>query len=349
MHSLFNKHNQSGQKSMNRIKTCIIVIISTFSVFPSFAQEGEKAYRFLELPTSTRINAMGGTNVSIIDNDISLVFQNPAALGKEMNMNANVSFMSYIADIKVGSAIFGKSIRDANAFAVGVNYVDYGDFKGTDANNIYSDKFGATDIAVNGVYSHMLTDRLRGGVTAKFIYSSYEEYTSTAIGFDVGLSYYNEDKEFSAGLVLTNVGAQISAYNDKRIGLPWDIHIGASKKIGNSPIRLSLTGVYLTQWDFSKIDEANGIDSSEDNFAKTLFKHTVIGLEVIPNKNLWLALGFNPKAHYDLKLQEGNKLGGFNAGAGIRISKFSIGFSFAKYHPSASSFHFSLGADISKF
>lgn len=338
---------------MNRIRTCITTItICTLSVFLSFSQEGEKAYRFLDLPTSTRINALGGTNVSIIDNDVSLVFQNPAALGKEMNMNANVSFMSYIADIKVGSAIFGKSIRDANAFAVGVNYIDYGSFKETDVNNSTpggNGDFGATDIAVNGVYSHMLTDRLRGGVTAKFIYSSYHDYTSTAIGFDVGLSYYDEDRELSAGLVVTNVGAQISAYNDKRIGLPWDIHIGASKKIGNSPIRVSLTGVYLTQWNFSRVDEANGIDSSDDNFAKTLFKHTVIGLEAIPNKNLWVALGFNPKAHYDLKLQEGNKFGGFNAGAGIRISKFSLGFSFAKYHPSATSFHFSLGADISKF
>jgi len=337
---------------MNRINTCIIIILTIISSFQLSAQEGEKAYRFLELPTSTRINALGGTNVSVIDNDISLVFQNPAALGKEMNMNANVGFMSYIADIKVGSAIFGKSIRDANAFAIGVNYIDYGKFKETDANNNIPDgtsEFGATDISVNGIYSHMLTDRLRGGVTAKFIYSSYHDYSSTAIGFDVGLSYYNEEQEFSAGLVLTNVGAQISSYNEKRIGLPWDIHIGASKKIGNSPVRLSLTGVYLTQWDFSRVDEANGIDSSDDSFTKTLFKHTVVGLEIIPSQNFWVALGFNPKAHYDLKLQEGNKLGGFNAGAGIRISKFSIGFSLAKYHPSATSFHFNLGADISKF
>ncbi|MEN9918819.1 MAG: type secretion system protein PorQ [Bacteroidota bacterium] len=334
---------------MNRITSCIASIICTIIGFYSVAQEGEKAYRFLELPTSTRINALGGNNVSIIENDISVVFSNPAALGKEMSMNASVGYMSYIADIKTGSAIFGKSIRDANAFAVGVNYLNYGSLKEVSDDNIIQGEFSASDIAISGVYSHMLTDRLRGGVTTKVIHSSYHAYTSTALGFDVGLSYYNEDREFSAGLVLKNIGSQLSAYNDQRISLPWDVNIGLSKKLNNAPIRISLTGVYLTQWNFSRINAANQIDTSDDGFAKTLIKHTVLGLDIIPSPNFWLALGFNAKAHYDLKLQEGNKFGGFNAGAGIRISKFSLGFSLAQYHPAASSFHLSLSADISKF
>lgn len=333
---------------MNRIKACITSIICTITIFQSFAQEGERAFRFLELPTSTRANALGGTNISVIENDISLVFLNPAALGPEMNMNANVNFLSYISDIKVGSAIFGKSIRENNSFAVGVNYIDYGDFKETTTEEVIGN-FSAKDIAVNGVYSHMLTNRLRGGVTAKFISSNYQDYSSTAIGFDVGLSYYNEDREFSAGLVLKNMGSQISSYDDKRVGLPWDIQLGISKKLNNAPIRLSLTAVYLTQWDFARVNEANGIDTSSDGFLKTAFKHTIIGIDLIPSENFWISAGFNPKVHYDMALEDGNKFGGFNGGAGIRIQKFSIGFSLAKYHPSATTYHFSLAVDISKF
>ncbi len=334
---------------MKRINIYITVLICIVSTFGAKAQDGEKVFRFLDLPNSVRSDALGGTNVSAIENDISLVFQNPAALGKEMDMNANVNFMSYIADVKVGSAIFGKSIREANSFAVGVNYIDYGSFKETNENNEELGSFGAKDIVVNGIYSHMLTNRLRGGVTTKFISSTYADYSSIAIGFDVGLSYYNEDREFSAGLVLKNIGSQLSSYNDKRVSLPWDINIGISKKLRNAPIRFSITGVYLTQWNFSRVDEANGIDSSDDNFAKTLFKHAIFGIDIIPSQNFWIGIGYNPKVHYDLKLQEGNKFGGLNAGAGIKIQKFSIGFSLAKYHPSATSFHFSLGMDISKF
>lgn len=333
---------------MNKIKTCLFCIICFCCALPTWGQEGEKTYRFLEYPTSVRADALGGTNVSLIDNDISLVFHNPAALGKEMNLKASLNYLSYIADIKAVSAIFGKSIRDVNAFAVGINYLDYGKFKETTVNEIVGE-FQAKDIAVNGVYSHMLSNRLRGGVTAKFIYSSYAEFTSTALGFDVGLSYYNEDSEFSAGLVLKNMGAQLSAYNQKRIGLPWDVQMGASKKLSNAPIRFSLTARYLTQWKFSRIDAANGIDSSGDGFVKTLFKHSVIGVDLLPTNNLWLAVGFNPKVNSDLKLQDGNKWGGFNAGAGIRIQKVSVGFSLSQYHPSATSYHFNIAFDMSKF
>lgn len=341
--------SSSLEMHMKKIGLYLSLLLFSAVTSSTLAQDGEKAFRFLDLPTSTRANALGGTNVSVIENDISLVFQNPAALGKEMNMQANVSFMSYIADIKLGNAIFGKAIKDANAFAVGVTYLDYGNFKETTVDNTISGSFSGKDIVVNGIYSHMLTNRLRGGVTAKFISSSYADYTSTAIGFDVGLSYYNEDREFSAGLVLKNIGGQLSSYNDKRISLPWDVNVGLSKRFNNTPLRVSITGNYLTQWNFSKVDKANGIDSSDDGFAKTLFKHTIIGVDILPSDNLWLSVGFNPKVHYDLKLQEGNKFGGFNAGAGIKIQRFSLGFSFAKYHPSASSYHFSLGVDISKF
>lgn len=323
-----------------------LLLLTSFSV--SQAQNGEKVYRFLNLPTSTHVNALGGNNVSLVDNDISLVFHNPALLGKEMDMNVNVNYMSYIADIGSGSGIFGKSINEISSYAIGMNYIDYGDFDKMTAEQIREGSFSAKDFAISGMYSRDLTPYLRGGVTAKFIYSAYDSYTSTAIGFDVGLSYYNEDKSFSAGLVLKNVGAQLSSYNDERVGLPWDVQLGLTKRIKNAPIRFSLTGIYLTQWDFEKIDNANAVERSDDNFTKTLFKHMVFGVDLLPSENMWIGVGYSPKANSDMKLTDGNKWGGLNAGAGIRIKRFNVGFSFANYHPSATSYHFSFSMDISK-
>ncbi|MFR9166427.1 MAG: type IX secretion system protein PorQ [Dysgonomonas sp.] len=316
--------------------------------FISYAQEGEKVYRFLNLPTSTHVNALGGSNVSLVDNDISLVFHNPALLGEEMNMNVNVNYMSYIADIGYGSAIFGKSINELSTFAVGLSYLDYGDMKQASAENEADGNFSAKEWVLNGVYSRDLTPFLRGGVAMKFLYSSIDSYSSTAIGVDVGLSYYNKDKSFSAGLAIKNVGAQLSAYNEKRVSLPWDVQLGLTKRLGHSPLRLSVTGIYLNQWKFEKVNKANGINDDEDSFFKTFTKHLVFGLDVIPTENLWLGVGYSPKVHSDLKIQDGNKWGGWNLGAGVRVKRFNIGFSFAQYHPDATSYHFSLSFDLSK-
>lgn len=331
---------------MTRFLTFVISFI-LFSI-TTYSQNGEKVFRFLNLPTSTHVNALGGNNVSLIDNDISLVFHNPALLGDEMNMNVNVNYMSYFGDIGSGSMIFGKSINPISSFAVGVNYIDYGDFKRMTAENIEQGTFSGKDWVLNGVYSRDLTRYLRGGVTAKFIYSSYDEYSSVGIGFDVGLSYYNEDKSFSAGLALKNVGTQLSAFNEERIRLPWDVQLGLTKRIKNSPLRVSLTGIYLSQWNFEKIDEANGLEKSDDNFTKTLFKHLVIGLDLLPSENMWLGVGYSPKAHSDMKLTEGNKWGGWNFGAGIRVKRYNVGFSLSQYHPSATSYHFSFSMDLSR-
>ena len=44
------------------------------------AQESKTAYNFLRLPVSAHAAAMGGANISIIEDDASLVFHNPALL-----------------------------------------------------------------------------------------------------------------------------------------------------------------------------------------------------------------------------------------------------------------------------
>lgn len=331
---------------MNRYFGVIILfLLASLSVY---SQNGEQVFRFLNLPTSTHVNAIGGSNVSLVDNDISLVFHNPALLGDEMNMYVNANYMSYIGDIGSGSMIFGKSINPLSSFAVGVNFIDYGDFKRMSAENIEEGSFSGKDWVLNGVYSRDLTRYLRGGVTAKLIYSSYDSYSSVGIGFDVGLSYYNLDKSFSAGIVIKNVGTQLSSFNDKRVSLPWDVQVGLTKRIKNSPLRFSLTGIYLTQWDFDRIDTANGLKKSNDNFTKTLLNHMVIGVDLLPSENVWLGVGFSPKANSDMKIIEGNKMGGWNFGGGIRIKRYSVGFSMAQYHPSATSYHFSLTMDLSR-
>ncbi|MDH6355639.1 hypothetical protein M2132_001984 [Dysgonomonas sp. PH5-45] len=338
------------KKTLTYTVLCTLCFIGLMSVSPEAkAQEGEKIFRFLNLPSSTRVNAMGGNNVSLVENDLSLVFHNPALLGYEMNMNVNVNYMSYIDDIAVGSAIFGKKLDEISSFSVGANYFDYGKYDRASDLGERDGTFGAKDIALNGSYARDLTSKLRGGVTLKFIYSAYEDFSSTAVGFDVGLSYYDKPSEFSWGVAIKNIGAQISSYNDERESMPWDVQIGISKKLSHAPVRLSLTGMYLTQWKFEHINAANGIEDKDDNFFKTLFKHMVIGVDIIPNDNFWIGVGYNPKMASDMKIKDGNKWGGWSAGAGIRVKKFNVGFSMAQYHLKAMSYHFSVGMDISKY
>lgn len=332
-----------------QIKHTILCVLSLFLIQRTVAQQSEAAYKYLRFPSSARVNALGGNNVSLVENDVSLVFQNPSLLGTEMDKNLNVTYMSYVADIAVGDAIYAKTLTPISAFAVGANYVSYGNFQGYDEDEVSTGDFSAKDIAINGMYSRDLTNKLRGGITAKILFSNYEQYSSSAIGFDVGLSYFIEDKDFTLAAVAKNIGAQLSSYNDQRLALPWDFQIGMTRKLSHAPIRVSLTAQYLNQWHFDRVNAANDITDENQSFVPTLFKHMILGVELLPSDNFWIGVGYNPKVHSDLKLEEGNKWGGFNLGAGFKAKKMTISFALARYYPSTASYQLSLTMDLSKY
>lgn len=183
----------------------------------------------------------------------------------------------------------------------------------------------------------------------KMLYSHLAEYSSFGIGVDAGLSYYDEEKNLSFGVVLKNIGAQLKAYDSERGRLPWDIQMGISKKMEHAPIRVSVTATHLKQWKFKYIDETMAEKDLEDSFVQTLAKHLIFGVDFLPSDNFWVGLGYNPKANMDMKLKEGgNRLGGFSVGAGLHVSRFDIGASVARYHPSALSLMLSLSMSLSE-
>lgn len=326
----------------------LFVWLFSLAALSAAAQNGDEAYAFLRFPTSTRANALGGHTVSLVERDPSLIFHNPALLGAEMDGMINLNYMNYISDINVGSAAFTKAAGEKSAWGAGASFISYGNIKEVSPENIILGDLSAKDISVEGFYSRDLNARWRGGLSLKFLYSSFADYTSIGLCVDAGLSYYHSEKGFSAGIVLKNIGAQLKPYDDKRQKMPWDIQLGLSKMMAHAPIRFSLTAQYLKQWKFDYIDGTE-VKASGDSFFQTFVKHFVIGIDYIPSENFWLGVGFNPKSHLDMKLKGGNGLGGFSAGAGVKIKMFDVGVSVAKYHPSAMSLMLSVSTTLADF
>lgn len=326
----------------------LFILFFLFVLQTTVAQSGDQVFSFLRYPASTRANAMGGNNVSLVERDPSLIFQNPALLGGEMDGMVNLNYMNYIADINVGSALFTKALKEKAAWGIGVTYFSNGTIKGMTSEQISTGDITAKDINVSGFFSYDLSDRWRGGASLKFLYSNMDIYTSVGIAVDAGLSYYNSEKDFSFGFAFKNIGAQLKPYEDERQKMPWDIQMGITKRLNHAPIRLSLTAQYLNRWKFDYIDDTDK-EYKGDSFFQAFVKHFVIGVDYVPSENFWLGLGYNPKTALDMKLQGGNALSGFSGGAGVKIKMFDVGVSVAKYHPSALSFMVGVSTTIGDF
>jgi hypothetical protein len=292
---------------------------------------GNEAFAFLRLPVSARVAALGGTNVSLVEPDISLSMHNPALLGQEVSGVLQVGYMNFFGSLNSGNAIFSKAMGDKGAWAVAARYLSYGNIKGADAEGLMTGDFNANDVSMEAIYSHDLSERWRGGLSFQFLYSSIEKYNSIGIAVNAGLSYYDSDNGFSGAVALRSIGAQLKAYDEKRFPLPWDIQAGVSKRLAHAPVRVSLTALNLSRWNIGWA------------------QHFAIGADFIPSDNIWLGLGYSPQVAADMKLTGGgNGLGGFSIGGGLRISSLSVDIAVARYHPSAMSIMLNLSMPVTK-
>lgn len=331
------------------MRSILFTFICLVASIQLYAQAGDESFGSLRYPNSSKANALGGHTVALIELDPSLAFHNPALFGQESDGAISLSYLNYFSTINTGSAIFTKALKERAAWGIGAAFVNYGSIKETTSENVILGDASLNDVHLQGFFSYDLSNRWRGGLSMKFLYSSLAGYTSMGLAVDAGLSYFNGDNDFSFGVTLKNIGAQLKAYDEKRAKLPWDIQLGISKIMKFAPLRLSITAVHLNKWKFNYINEANAIPDLNNSFFQNFFKHLIFGIDYVGSDNFWVGIGFNPKANMDMKIQNGNKLGGFSAGAGVRISKFDVTASYARYHPSANSIMVSISTAIPEF
>ncbi len=332
-------------------KNILLVAMTVIATVVATAQDGTTAYQFLDVPVSTHVYALGGHNLTIIDDDINLVEQNPALLGNEFDHQVGLNYMRYIGGTNFMGARYGQGVGEHGAAGIGIQYYGYGKMNATDLSGAVTGTFNASDLAVTLTYSHDISERLRGGISLKYIHSSYETYSAGAIGVDLGINYYNPDKDLSFSLVAKNLGGQVKKFNDKRDKLPWDIQLGFSKGLGSTPFRISVTAFNLTKWKlpyYEPADKSNVTSDlvKKDKFASNLFRHLVFGLEYMPTDRIYIAAGYNYKTRTDMSTYKRNFLSGFSIGGGMKVKALGFGVAFAQPHTGATTFMFNLTTSI---
>ena len=340
------------------MKKFVLIAIIVILNLTAFSQNGgEKTYKFLNIPTSARISALGGFNVSHIDGDLSFVNANPAMLTADMNNQFVLSYTNYVSDINLGYAIYARNFEKAGIFSAGIQYLNYGRFYNTNEYGEILGKFNAADYALNISYSYPLKKFNFGG-TFKTIVSDYFEATSFGVAVDLGATYKDTASLFSAGMVIKNLGFQIKKYSKGvREGLPIDMQLGITKKFRHAPISLSLTTIDLFNWSLRyESTFRRNYESSEEvkeNFLNKLghagdelMRHLVIGADINIKNVFYISLGFNYRRRMEMALVNKGKIVGFSAGFGLCLKKFSLEYSYSSYHIAGSVNYVSLKINL---
>jgi len=287
------------------------------------AQDSQTVFNFLRLPVSAHAAALGGDNITLSDDDASLVFHNPALLYNVSDRTLGLNMMTYMQGSITGSASYSQTIGERGSWGVQGRFISYGEMKETTYDNQETGTFGARDIALGGTFAYGLTDLISGGVTAKMVASYIGQYNSLAAAVDLGLNYYNPDSEWSISAVARNLGGQLKAYDDDFERMPLDLQLGVSKRLIGSPLRFSATMVRLNDWHYG------------------IGKHFVIGADLLLSEQFYVAAGYNPLRASEMKItadeEESSHGAALSLGAGMMLERLQLHIAYGKYHVSSTS------------
>jgi hypothetical protein len=343
-------------------KFYFLFIIFIFSVNEClFAQLGRKnTYEFLSMPVSSRITGLGGIGTLIKDDDVNLASNNPSLLNDKMNGSISFNHNFYFAGISNGHVGFAKKLKGMNYHA-GLTYVSYGDFKATNQFDEDLGLFKASERAVVVGASRKLNDRFDAGVNLRTVFSTLETYKSFGLAGDAALTYSNDDKKTMITFLIKNLGRELSSYTDKNLSAPLDIQIGFSKRLKYLPLRFSIFGHQLQQWDvrYDDPDEVKEVsllgESNEPSpFSKNidnLFRHLIFNgeLSIGKNENLKIRGAYSHLRRQELNLSTIRSMAGFSIGFGLKIKKFTIDYGLGYHHLAGAANHLSIYTNLDRF
>jgi hypothetical protein len=330
-------------------KRALTIFLSAIFFTPLASQTGgDNVYEFLNLNHSGLVASLGGSNVSLPVSNLNLAYHNPALLNTGMNKNLALNYVNYLAGINYGLVLWSQSFSGAGNFAGGLAYLNYGSFTEADETGAITGSFKATEYAFSFIYSREIDSSFSAGINVKPVLSHLERYSSVGFAFDAGVAWQSRSRLLSAGLVLRNIGCQITTYiGEPRQKLPFEIEAGFSGKPENAPFRISLTLRHLEKFDLTHNYGSSAADegtagSFSDGFLENLMRHVIIGAEVMPHKNMYLSAGYNYQRKRELHIESKVSTVGFSWGFGINTTILVIEFGRANYHLAGSSNHLSL-------
>ncbi len=225
-------------------------------------------------------------------------------------------------DLYYGFAAGTFNTESWGTFGGSITFISYGRFARTTTSPTVIDEFDSFDIAFTGSYGTSLSDKLKGGISAKFIYSRLANVgagkemgqgTSTGFAIDLGLLYLASPR-LRLGMSLTNLGPKM-AYIDAAQSdeLPRNLSLGFAYKLIRSDY-----------YHFLVAGEVNKIMVGLGDGLKNEIKQVVLngGAEFMYANTIAFRGGY-------IHDEEG-KLKTFTVGVGIYI-KNTLKFDFAYY------------------
>ncbi len=320
---------------------------------------GTSSFQILQTVSPARVAALGGNAIAVKDGDINLGLIAPSLLDSTSDRQITLGYSSLFGEANISQAGYAHHFRSLGTLSFAVTNLGYGDFQLTDEAGQVQGSFNAGETVFQAGIGRQLDDRFSLGANVKFVLSELAEYKATALAVDLATTYHVPEKQFTATLMMKNIGRPISSYRDGvDEELPFEIQMAISKKLDKAPLRFSIIGENLQIWDLTpesssevEIDPLTGeeVQVNPGGFGENLARHLVFNAEILLTQNFNLRIGYNYNRRQQLKIEERPGAAGITYGLGLRIAKIHLSYARAAYSLAGVSNNFTLTVKFDDF
>jgi hypothetical protein len=322
---------------------------------------GSRSFLLLDIPSSARLGALGGSPVAVYDNDLNLGLFNPGLLNESMEKQVALSYLPYVDKINIGYASYCHHFDSLGLTgSASVQYVDYGTFTRTDETGQELGTFTAGEYVAQVGGAIALDSVFHAGVNIKYITSQLEEYNASAVAFDLGAVFVKQSLGLTVAATLRNIGFVIDDYTDTdtKEKLPFQAQLAATYKFKHAPFRLGVSFDNLQRWDLTyddpttqgQIDPTTGETIvTKPTGAHKVMLHVVPHVEVLFGKNFMLRFGYDYRRRHELRLDEKPGMSGICFGIGLKVSKLHLSYGYYQFNVAGASNAISLAVRFNDF
>lgn len=289
------------------MKIFFVVIMLLYCAEQGFAQRA--LYSFLRNEPSARAAALGGA-FSAVHDDPTASFLNPAVIATAEDNQVSATFFKHALDINAGFFVYNTSlhrlsVRDKGSVAIGVNYMNYGQFDRADRSGVITGAFGGGDVAFSLTYANALDSNWFYGVTAKYINNRLDNSATGAVAIDAGMLYNIPKAQVNIALSVLHAGTQLASVAAVQEELPLDVRLGFNHRLRGLPLLFNFSLNRLADQTPTMLDRLA-------NFS--------IGLEFYFGKAIRVRAGYDNQRRRGLAPDAQPRLAGFAGGVGLVLN-----------------------------
>jgi len=193
-----------------KIEKRIIVILSVlccFAVSGNGAGMGSTAVEFLNIGVGAKAAALGGSMTARTEG-VDSVYWNPAGLAGIKFTEASFSQTLLVLGISHTSAGLAVPLGERAALGLQVNYFSAGEMDKGDNTGLMAGTFTARDLSAAICFSAKLTDNIPAGISLKYIASSIDDSSGSAVAADFGVQFVINNA-LTLGTGIFNLGTKL--------------------------------------------------------------------------------------------------------------------------------------------